>query len=164
MDGIKTGYLAVEKYSLASTMQKNERRIIAVGSGFPSKQFRSSESLKLLNWGFRNTNTYEISKKGATFFELDTWLGNKSKVKAQTKDDYYITINKKDVRHLNIFLTYNGPIKAPISLNQKIGSLTVMNKEKVLKKLPLFSSEKIEKVNFFKSLLTSLNYLIWGDV
>ena len=164
VDGIKTGYLAVEKYSLASTMQKNERRIIAVGSGFPSKQFRSSESLKLLNWGFRNTNTYEISKKGATFFELDTWLGNKSKVKAQTKDDYYITINKKDVRHLNIFLTYNGPIKAPISLNQKIGSLTVMNKEKVLKKLPLFSSEKIEKVNFFKSLLTSLNYLIWGDV
>ena len=164
VDGIKTGYLAVEKYSLASTMQKNERRIIAVGSGFPSKQFRSSESLKLLNWGFRNTNTYEISKKGATFFELDTWLGNKSKVKAQTKDDYYITINKKDVRHLNIFLTYDGPIKAPISLNQKIGSLTVMNKEKVLKKLPLFSSEKIEKVNFFKSLLTSLNYLIWGDV
>ncbi len=27
-DGIKTGYLAVEKYSLASTMMKDERRII----------------------------------------------------------------------------------------------------------------------------------------
>ena len=47
VDGIKTGYLAVEKYSLASTMKKDTRRIIAVGSGFPTKQFRSTESLKL---------------------------------------------------------------------------------------------------------------------
>ena len=164
VDGIKTGYLAVEKYSLASTMMKDERRIIAVGSGFPSKNFRSTESLKLLNWGFRNTNTYEISKKGVTYFELDTWLGNKNKVKAQTKDDYYLTINKKDVRNLNVSLIYDGPVKAPIAVNQKIGSLRVMNKDKIINELPLYSSEKIGKVNFFKSLLTSLNYLIWGDV
>ena len=71
---------------------------------FPSKKFRSTESLKLLNWGFRNTNTFEISKKGVTLFELDTWLGDKNKVKAQTKDDYYLTISKKDSRHLNVYL------------------------------------------------------------
>ncbi len=164
VDGIKTGYLAVEQYSLASTMQKDERRVIAVGSGFPSKKFRSTESLKLLNWGFRNTNTFEISKKGVTLFELDTWLGDKNKVKAQTKDDYYLTISKKDSRHLNVYLKYDGPIKAPISINQKIGSLVVMNKDKIVKELPLFSLEKVSKINFMKSLLTSLNYLIWGDV
>ena len=111
VDGIKTGYLAVEKYSLASTMQKDSRRIIAVGSGFPNKNFRSTESLKLLNWGFRNTNTYEISKKGETFFELDTWLGKKNKIKAITKEDFYITLNKKDIRHLKVSLEYDGPIK-----------------------------------------------------
>ena len=79
VDGIKTGYLAVEKYSLASSMQKETRRIIAVGSGFPTKQFRSTESLKLLNWGFRNTNTYEITNKDKSFFEIDIWLGKKIK-------------------------------------------------------------------------------------
>ena len=78
VDGVKTGYLAVEKYSLASTMKKNERRLIAVASGFPTKNLRSSESLKLLNWGFRNTNTFVISKKNETFFELDTWLAKKN--------------------------------------------------------------------------------------
>ena len=41
VDGIKTGYLAYEKYSLASTIKRNERRIIAVGSGFVSKNSRS---------------------------------------------------------------------------------------------------------------------------
>ena len=164
VDGIKTGYLAVEKYSLASSMQKDTRRVIAVGSGFPTKNLRSSQSLKLLNWGFRNTNTYEISKNGETFFELDTWLGRKNKVKAITKDDYYITLNKKDIRHLKVYLEYDGPIEAPIQKDQKIANLIVLNKDEVVKSLPLYASEKISKVNFFKSLITSLNYLVWGDV
>ena len=77
VDGVKTGYLAVEKYSLASSMKKKDRRLIAVASGFSTKQLRSSESLKLLNWGFRNTNTFEISKANETIFELETWLGKK---------------------------------------------------------------------------------------
>jgi len=164
VDGIKTGYLAVEKYSLASSMQKDTRRLIAVGSGFPTKNLRSSQSLKLLNWGFRNTNTYEISKSGETFFELDTWLGRKNKIKAITKDDYYITLNKKDIRHLKVYLQYDGPVKAPIQKDQKIANLIVSNKDEIIKTLPLYASEKISKVNFFKSLITSLNYLIWGDV
>jgi len=163
-DGIKTGYLAVEKYSLASSIKKDTRRIIAVGSGFPTKNLRSSQSLKLLNWGFRNTNTYEISKNGETFFELDTWLGRKNKIKAITKDDYYITLNKKDIRHLKVYLEYDGPIEAPIQKDQKIANLIVLDKDEIVKTLPLYASEKISKVNFFKSLITSLNYLVWGDV
>jgi len=164
VDGIKTGYLAVEKYSLASSMQKDTRRIIAVGSGFPTKNLRSSESLKLLNWGFRNTNTYEISKSGETFFELDAWLGRKNKIKAISKDDYYITLDKKDIRHLKVHLEYEGPIKAPIQKDQQIASLIVLEKDEVIKTLPLYASEKVSKVNFFQSLITSINYLIWGDV
>ena len=46
-DGIKTGYLAVEKYSLASSIVKNNRRLIAVASGFNTKNDRSKESMKL---------------------------------------------------------------------------------------------------------------------
>lgn len=164
VDGIKTGYLAVEKYSLASSMKKNDRRVIAVASGFENKNFRSSESLKLLNWGFRNTSTFEISKKNLTTFQLDTWLGKKNKINVTSKDDYYVTINKKDIRHLTISLAYLGPIKAPISKGEKIADLVIKHKDEILKTLPLYSTEELKKVNFFKSLITSLNYLIWGDV
>ena len=164
VDGIKTGYLAVEKYSLASSMIKDTRRIIAVGSGFSTKNLRSSQSLKLLNWGFRNTNTYEISKKGETFYELDAWLGKKDKIKAIPKEDYYLTLDKKDIRHLKVHLEYEGPIKTPIQKDQKIANLIVSDKDEIIKTLPLYASEKVSKVNFFKSLITSLNYLIWGDV
>ncbi len=164
VDGVKTGYLAVEKYSLASTMKKRDRRVIAVASGFNTKKLRSSESLKLLNWGFRNTNTFEISKNGETIFELDTWLGTSNKIKATTKEDFYLTINKKDISHLTVSLDYEGPIQAPVVKGIQIATMTVKKKDKIIKSLPLYALEDLKKVNFFKSLITSLNYLIWGDV
>ncbi len=164
VDGVKTGYLAVEKYSLASSMIKKDRRLISVVSGFETKSLRSSESLKLLNWGFRNTNTFEISKKGVTTFKLDTWLGKKNQILATTKEDFYVTINKKDIRHLSVSLEYSGPISAPINKGTEIANLVVSNKDEVIKKLPLFANEDVKKVNIFKSLLASLNFLIWGDV
>ena len=164
VDGIKTGYLGVEKYSLASSMKKNERRLIAVVSGFPTKKLRSSESLKLLNWGFRNSNTFKVSEKDKSFFELNTWLGKKDKIQVTTKEDYYITINKKDIRNLKIALRYDGPIVAPIQKGDQIAQLEILIKDKLIKSLPLYAAENLKKVNFFKSLLASINYLIWGDV
>jgi len=164
VDGVKTGYLAVEKYSLASTMKKKDRRVIAVASGFNTKNLRSSESLKLLNWGFRNTNTFEISKKNETIFELDTWLGTSNLINATTKEDFYLTINKKDISHLTVSLDYEGPILAPVTKGTQIATMTVKNKDEIIKSLPLYAVEDLKKVNFFKSLITSLNYLIWGDV
>lgn len=163
VDGVKTGYLAVEKYSLASSMKNNDRRLIAVVSGFETKNKRSSESLKLLNWGFRNTNTFEISKKDVTIFELETWLGVKNKIKATTKEDYYITINKKDISHLKISLEYDGPITAPVENGKQIAKIMISKKDEIIKSVPLYAAEDLKKVNFFKSLLTSINYLIWGD-
>ena len=164
VDGIKTGFLAIEKYSLASSMKRKNRRLIAVASGFPTKNLRSTESLKLLSWGFRNTDTFEILKKGETFFELDTWLGRQQKIKAVANDDYYLTINKKDLRNLKVLLKYKGPIAAPIQKGEKIANLVVSNKDNIIKSIPLFASEDLKKVNFFKSFIASINYLIWGDV
>ena len=164
VDGIKTGYLAVEKYSLASSMKKEERRLIAVGSGFETKADRSSQSLKLLNWGFRNTATFKISKKNETYFKIKSWLGKKNIINGITRDDIYITLSKKDSRYLKVVLDYTGPIKAPINYNDEIAKLKIYKKNELIKTVPVFASEEIKKVNFFKSVFTSLNYLIWGDV
>jgi D-alanyl-D-alanine carboxypeptidase (penicillin-binding protein 5/6) len=163
-DGIKTGFLAVEQYSLASTIKKDNRRLIAVGSGFKTKVSRTKESIKLLSWGFRNTDTFEVSKKNETFFKIRTWLGKKKIINGVTKEDIYVTLSKKDSRNFNIILEYTGPIKAPISKDQKIANLKIYKKDTLLKSISVFASEKIKKVNFFESVFTSLNYMIWGDV
>ena len=164
VDGIKTGYLAVEKYSLASSMKRDQRRLIAVASGFNNKQARSTGSLKLLSWGFRNTDTFQISKNNETFFPIKTWLGKENLVNGVTKEDIYVTLQKKQSRNLKVNLKYIGPVTAPIEKNQKIATIEVYVKDNLIKDVPIYAYEKVEKVNFFKSLFMSLNYLIWGDV
>ena len=77
VDGIKTGYLAVEKYSLASSVYRNGRRLISVASGFNTKKDRSRESAKLLTWGLTNFDLVEIAKSDTVIETVDVWLGKK---------------------------------------------------------------------------------------
>ena len=163
VDGIKTGHLVVEEYSLASSIKKDTRRLIAVGSGFKTKALRSSQSRKLLTWGLTNSVTYEISKKEETTFDFDLWLGKKKIAKGYTKDDVYFTVEKKDLRGIEIFLEYSGPIKAPVKKDEKIAFIKIYNKEKLVRSIPVYANENVKKVNFLASMLTSFNYMIWGD-
>ena len=162
-DGIKTGYLAVEKYSLASSIIGKDRRLIAVGSGFTTKQARSDESARMFRWALRNTNTYEIAKENEPKFKFKTWLGKEEFVEGVVKEDIYITIFKKELKNFQVFLEYNGPIKAPIKKDQEIGNLIIETPSDETIKFPIYSAKKIKKVNFFKSLFLSFNYMIWGD-
>ncbi len=162
-DGIKTGYLAVEKYSLASSIIGDERRLIAVGSGFLTKQARSDESSRMFRWALRNTNTYEISKKDLPKFKFKTWLGKDDYVEGYLKEDVYVTIFKKEIKDLKVYLKYNGPLKAPIKKDQEIGNLVLETPNEIEKVFPIYSSQNVKKVNFFKSLFLSFNYMIWGD-
>lgn len=162
-DGIKTGYLDSEKYSLAASVVGDERRIISVISGFSTKKDRSNDSFKIITWALRNTNTYKIALANESKFMFDVWLGKKTEVAGYVKEDLYVTINKNELKDLKVSLNYAGPIKAPVSKDQEIGILKIETKNDKLE-IPVYSSEKIKKVNFIKSLFTSFNYMIWGDV
>ena len=164
VDGIKTGYLSYEKYSLASSIIRNERRLIAVGSGFSSKNSRSKQSSRLLTYGLTNFDTIEIYNKENSFQELDVWLGKKSTVKTHFDNNIYKTIKKARLRNLKVILNYDGPIKAPISKNQKVGIVKIYYENNLIETLNLLASEDIDEVNNFTKLIRSVNFLIWGDV
>ena len=163
-DGIKTGYLAVEKYSLASSIKRGKRRLIAVGSGFETKNSRSRQSSKLLTWGLTNFDTIKIAEKNKNFVELDVWLGKKKTVKGYIKKDLYKTIPKARKKYLKAVVTYQGPILAPVQKDQKVAKLKLSYKDEILDELDIFAIEEVKKVNIFSGLIKSINYLIWGDV
>ena len=163
-DGIKTGYLAVEKYSLASSIKKKERRLIAVGSGFTSKNERSRQSAKLLTWGLTNFDTILIGKKNEIISELDVWQGKKKKVKAYITEDIYKTIPKAKKKYLKVSVNYEGPIEAPVSKNDIIGKLNVRYKDETIGSYDLVAFEDVQKQNIISRIITSINFLIWGDV
>ena len=163
-DGIKTGYLAVERYSLASSLERKGRRLIAVGSGFETKKSRSRESSKLLTYGLTNFDLVQISQAENPFFSVDVWLGKKDKVDVYTKENIYKTIKKGQKKKLKIKVLYDGPVEAPIKKDQILAKLQIVYDEELVGEYDLFSSNEIKRVNIFSRLLKSFNYLIWGDV
>ena len=163
-DGIKTGYLAVEKYSLASSINRNGRRLIAVGSGFNSKNSRSRESTKLLTFGLTNFDLVNISKAREPFDKVEVWLGKQDNVEVYTSQDIYKTIKKAKKKLLKVSVKYEGPIEAPIKKDEKIAILKVVYDDELVGEYDLLASKEVKKVNFVSRLLKSLNYLIWGDV
>ena len=163
-DGIKTGYLAVEKYSLASSIERKGRRLIAVGSGFETKSSRSRESSKLLTYGLTNFDLVEISKSKVPLDKVDVWLGKESTVDVYTKNDIYKIIKKGQKRKLKIKVVYSGPIEAPIKKDQILAKLKIIYDQEQIGEYNLLSQKDVKKVNIFSRLMKSINYLIWGDV
>ena len=163
-DGIKTGYLAVEKYSLASSIDRNGRRLIAVGSGFNTKNARSRESTKILTYGLTNFDLVKITEAEKPISEVDVWLGKQATVKVYTKENIYKTIKKARKKNLKISLNYDGPIEAPIFKDDKVAKLKIVYDEEIIGEYDLFAAQEVKKLNMFSRLLRSLNYLIWGDV
>ena len=163
-DGIKTGYLAVEKYSLASSIKKKGRRLIAVGSGFETKNERSRESSKLLTYGLTNFDLIEISKSDKPIDSVEVWLGKKDKVKVYTKEDIYKTIKKGQKKKIKAKIIYDGPIEAPIKKDQILAKLKIVYDQELIGEYELLAVDEVKRVNIFSRLIKSFNYLIWGDV
>ena len=163
-DGIKTGYLAVEKYSLASSVYRNGRRLIAVGSGFNTKNDRSRESAKLLTWGLTNFDLVEIAKANLPIDELNVWLGKKDTVKTYLKNDIYKTVPKSRKKLLKVSLNYKGPIQAPIKKDALLGKLKLTYDGDLVEEYDLLAHEDVKRLNVFSRLMKSINFLIWGDV
>ena len=163
-DGIKTGYLAVERYSLASSIYKKGRRLIAVGSGFETKNSRSRESSKLLIWGLTNFDLIQIAKSNTPLEKMDVWLGKKNFVNTYVKSDIYKTIPRARKKFLKASIVYTGPIQAPIKKDDILGKLKLIYKEELIGEYDLLAFEDVKKLNILSRLIRSINFLIWGDV
>ena len=164
VDGIKTGYLAYEKYSLASSIKRNDRRLIGVASGFETKTLRSKESAKLLTYGITNFDTIRIAENEKAISTVEVWHGKKNNLSVYLKQDIYKTIPKAKKKYLKAKVIYDGPIVAPIKKDQEVALLKVYYKDELLDEYKLLAAESIKRLNVFSRLFRSINFLIWGDV
>ena len=150
--------------SLASSIDRNGRRLIAVGSGFETKKSRSRQSSKLLTYGLTNFDLVKISTKNDPFQNIEVWLGKENKVKVYTKEDIYKIIRKGQKKKIKAKVVYDGPVEAPIKKDQVLAKLKIIYDQEPIGEYDLLAIKEVKKVNIFTRLIRSFNYLIWGDV
>jgi len=108
--------------------------------------------------------TIKIAEKNKEFTTIDVWQGKKAKIDAFVNKDIYKTIPKAKKKYLKVKISYEGPIPAPINKDDIVGKLNVFFKDENIGSYDLIASEGIKRQNILSRLLTSINYLIWGDV
>ncbi len=161
-DGIKTGYTEDSGFSLTASAVKSDRRLIAVLSGMETIKERKEETIKLLEWAFREYINVDLFKSFETIIEADVWLGKKAIVELVTKEDVYFTLLKKNTKKYNAKVIYENPIAAPINDNTKYGTLLVTNTINGDIEFPLYAKEKIRKAGVFKKISSAFSFFIFG--
>jgi serine-type D-Ala-D-Ala carboxypeptidase (penicillin-binding protein 5/6) len=161
-DGLKTGHTEASGYGLTASASREDRRLVMVINGLNSVRERSSESERLINWGFQVFDNYQLFKAGETVEDAKVWLGDAVTVPLVIEDDLTITIPKTARRNMKVRVIYESPVPAPIQAGTTIGlvEVTAPDIEPIVR--PLKTTQSVGQLDFFGRITSAINFIIFG--
>ena len=115
VDGLKTGKTDQSGFSMIVSSFINQTRLIAVLGGLPSKEMRTSEMRKLINYGQKAFKRSLVFKANQVIDNVEVWGGEESFADLAVSDDINLLLDIRGRRFLNARYLYNSPITAPVS-------------------------------------------------
>ena len=164
VDGLKTGHIEASGYHLLATAKREGRRLIAVVMGAASPVVREEESLKLLNYGYRNFVFVSLFQKGEVLYTLPVWKGKTGQlpVVGDGVGTVVVPIAYKD--KVGIEKVIPKYVIAPIAKQQAVGTYTVKVDGNVVQTIPLVASVAINQAGIFTTLPHSIYLLGTGKL
>ena len=144
--GLKTGFTSGAGYCLSATAQRDGMELIAVVMGADTSANRNAACKQLLDYGFANYAVIQPELKEPE--PVAVKLGKADTVEAVLGDGSGILIDKAQKNAVAMELSLEGPVTAPVSQGQRVGTLTIRAGEQVLKEVPLVVSEGVERLSF----------------
>jgi len=162
VDGLKTGHTEAAGYCLVASAQRGDTRFISVVLNTESKKARADESAKLLDWGFRNFETYAPYKAGTVLAEAVVWMGVAGTVALGLDEDIVMTIPRGAHQNLKASVTLDPEVRAPVARGDRLGSFVIRNGDAVVLEKPLVAMAGVEEANFLVRIWHWLKLLFSG--
>ncbi len=162
VDGMKTGHTETAGYGLTATAERDGRRLILVVNGLGSVRERRTESQKLLDWGFREFDNYDLFDSGEVVSSANVWLGSEAKVDLVTDQDILLTLPRTNLDDMKVSVVYEGPIPAPIAAGQQGATLKVELPGGEPHEFPLYAATEVDRLGFIGRIGAAIKYLLWG--
>lgn len=144
-DGFATGYTEASGFALAASAEKNGRRLFLAMSGLESSKDREIEARRLIEWGMNGFDDLQIFKLGDLVGDAKVFGGNGTSVPLKVGLDVEILLPKGEASQLKAKIYYDGPLVAPIVANQEIGHMKLIYNGNILKEVPVFAAQNLEK-------------------
>ena len=161
-DGLKTGHTEEAGFCLTASAKKGERRLIEVMTGMNSNKERSEEAERLMEWGFREFNNYNLLNKGQTIAEIPVVFGGEKQVRLVVPETVKRTLKKSQAPKIKVTAVYDKPVKAPVAAGDKLGEVRIELDGQEMENLPLVADRNVEKLGFFGRIGQNLKYLLFG--
>ena len=163
-DGLKTGHTDDGGYGMVASAKIGGRRLIGVINGFRGRghDALAEEMKKLLNHGYKTTQTKVFFHAGDVLTKVPVWYGVNSTVDATTNENVAITLPKDyPLKNIRVLARFEEPISAPIKKGQKIGEVVIEKNGDIVKRVDLVTKTKVRKIQFFGRIIKNI-FVIFG--
>ena len=173
--GVKTGFTNGANRCLVTACKRNDLDIICVVLGCDTKNFRTKDSIKLIEYTFQNYEYLNISdlidenlnnwkEENLNNFNIKKGVSNNIEIYYQTPDFSVIPIKKADKNNIEVIINIDTNLTAPVYENSEIGNLYILCNGEEVFTTNILSSTYIPKKNisnyyldFFKNYSSLLN-------
>lgn len=164
-DGLKTGHTSDGGYGMVASSKIGGRRLIGVINGFRGRghDALADEMKKLLNHGYKTTQTKVFYHIGDDITEIPVWYGRYPTVTATVNENVAITLPKDaTLKNIRVLARYDEPISAPVKKGQKIGEIVIEKNGDIVKRIPLIAKNKVRKIQFIGRIIKNISVMLGG--
>ena len=164
VDGLKTGFTDEAGYCLTATMKKDGMRLITVVMKEENTNKRSADTTKMLDYGFNVYMVQTILDEKTTIEKREVELGKKLTTEIIPKENITI-LNKKSDEIKNItYKTKIDNITAPVKKGDIVGSIDILEDNKIISTIYATVKEDIEKASIITIYLRNIKDIISGNL
>lgn len=163
VDGLKTGFTKTAGYCLTATASKNNFRLISVVMGEDTSENRSSDTVKMLNYGFNTFKINIIKTKGESLGKVRVEKGKQDKANIVLLNDATEILKNTDpVTEYSFNLKVNK-IKAPVKVGDVVGTAEIIDSEgNIVDEVDVTVEKDIKKANILDYMLRNLKTIGFG--
>jgi len=161
-DGLKTGHTEAAGYGLTASAQRGDMRLVLVAHGMGSMRERAAESDRLLDWAFREFNSYPLFKGGEKVADAPVWLGDAETVPLTLEQDLTAVLKRSGRKEMKVTIAMAEPVAAPIKKGTPVGKLVVTAPDMTPIDRPLLAAADVGPLGMVGRFKAAIGYLVWG--
>jgi len=156
VDGLKTGWTQKAGYCLATSANRVGMRLLSVVLGSSSPAVRTTETEKLLDYGFRFFETQSVNDISHQVPVYKSKIGN---IKVGVADSSYLTLPRNQFKYTTQTINLKGDLIAPINLGDQVGTLAISFNDEDIATLPLIALENAEEAGFVTKMIDTVKLM-----
>lgn len=160
VDGLKTGYTSSAGYCLTATAKRDDMRLITVVMNEPDTSKRSSDTTKMLDYGYNVYTVENIIDNSTTIDKKKVELGKKEEVDIISKETITILRKKSDKDRNIVYKANIDKIVAPVKKGDKVGTIDILEDNKVISTIEATVKEDINKASIFTILYRNIKNIV----